>query len=133
MAALARSIERREAAKQGQIVDPSLKSRGVGNKAGRPKAKTRGYEKTHKPLAAPVLRRDPPAPEKLQIIGLWEQALREEGCKKVSELPSRRKRDLEATWHWKYETVARWFELKTALQETVSSLRLGLRGLRPFA
>ena len=112
-----------------------MKSRGVPRDkeaGGRAKAKARGYEKTHRPLGAPILRRDPTAPEKLHIVSMWEQAAKEEGVEQPKDLPGRLKRQLEARWHWLWETVSRWIELKTALQEVVSRLRLGQRGLRPF-
>ena len=135
MAALERAREVRAAAKAGKIVDPSERRRGqVKNDqkpAGRPKAKARGYESTHKPLGAPILRRDPTAPEKLMLLHKWEARAREENVH-VRDLPSRLKRELEATWHWKWETISKWLELKTAFAEIVSRLRLGQRGLRPF-
>ena len=135
MAAQARARARRAAAEEGKLVDPLLQRRGVAKDdrkpTGRAKGKARGYANTHKSLGAPTLRRDPPAPEKLQIVCLWETRAKEQGVK-VGDLPARLKRELEATWHWKYETVSKWIELKTAFQECVSRLRLGLRGLRPF-
>ena len=37
-----------------------------------------------------------------------------------------------AKFHWRYEAIERWFELRTALCEIVSRLRLWQRGLRPL-
>ncbi len=90
------------------------------------------YEKSRKPLGAPMLRRDPTAPEKLEIVRLWQERAKLEGVKSVRDLPSRVKRELETAWHWLYETVLKWVEFKTALQEVVTRLRPGKRGLRPF-
>ena len=115
-------------------MDPEIKRRGQAKQlelAGRPAGSKRAYEKGHKPIGAPTLRRDPTAPEKLSLLARWEQAAEDEGTS-LADLPSRLKRDLEVKWHWKYETIKKWHELKTALAEVVSRLRLGLRGLRPF-
>ena len=125
----------REQAQAGRVVDPELRKKGVAKAkqpGGRPKAKARGYEKTHRPLGAPILRRDPTAPEKLEVIRLWQERAKLEGVAHPRELPTRLKRELEATWHWKYETVFKWIEVKTALEGLVARLRLGTRGLRPF-
>jgi len=101
------------------------------SRGGRPQGSFRAY-KTHKPVEAPTLRRDPSAPEKLQLLARWEQAARDEGCKGMSELPSLVKRSLEIKWHWQAKTIFKWAESKVALQEFVARRRLGLRGLRPF-
>ena len=102
LAARERQLAIRAAAEQGQLIDPADRRRGQAKDdeakpAGRPKAKSRGYEKTHKPLGAPTLRRDPTAPEKLVVVESWEKRAKDEGCR-VPDLPPRLKRELEVTW-----------------------------------
>ena len=48
------------------------------------------------------------------------------------DLPQRLKVELERKYHWRRETIFKWFELRIALQEVVARRRLGIRGLRPF-
>ena len=135
VASRARKEELRRAVEKGRVVDPELRGKGVAKKAkksGRPEERKRGYEKTHRPLGAPILRRDPTAPEKLEVIRLWQDRAKLEGVSHIRELPTRLRRELESTWHWKFETVSKWVEQKQAYEELVARLRLGRRGLRPF-
>ena len=135
LAARDRERELREAAKAGRVVDPDVRGRGVAKSekpGGRKPGKKRGYEKTHKPLAAPTLRRDPTACERLHIISQWQERAKEEGVKQIKDLPSRVKRELEVRFHWQFQTVQKWVEHKIAYQEIVTRLRLGVGGLRPF-
>ena len=83
-------------------------------------------------MEAAILRRDPSAPEKLQLLARWEQAARDEGCEDISELSSLAKKNLEIKWHWQAKTIFKWAESKVGLQEFVARRRVGLRGLRPF-
>ena len=128
MAARARQAELRETARAGRVVEPELRGRGVARRkknGGRAKGKARAYENTHRPVGAPILRRDPTAPEKLEIVRKWQERCKLEGCKHPRDLPTRLKRELERDWHWNYETVCRWIELKPAFEELVARLRLG--------
>ena len=115
-------------------MDPAERRRGVprGNKpGGRPRGVKRSYDK-RKPLAAPSLRRDPTCQEKLAVVVAWERACKAEGVQRPRQLQTSTKRELEKTWHWLIETVARWFDQKTAFLEFVSKARLGKHGLRPW-
>ena len=115
-------------------MDPAERRRGVprGNKpGGRPRGVKRSYDK-RKPLAAPSLRRDPTCQEKLAVVVAWERACKAEGVQRPRQLQTSTKRELEKTWHWLIETVARWFDQKAAFLEFVSKARLGKHGLRPW-
>ncbi len=86
------------AVEEGKLIDPADRVSGQTNRrklGGRPKGLERAYEKKHKPLAAPLLRRDPSAHEKLAIVERWQAALREEGIENVEALPNTRKRTLD--------------------------------------
>ena len=57
-------------------MDLDVRGRGVAKSevlGGRKPGTKRSYEKTHKPLAAPTLRRDPTACDRLHIISEREQ------------------------------------------------------------
>ncbi len=47
-------------------------------------------------------------------------------------MPSSKRRQLERDWHWLYETVARWEDLRASFLEYVGRARLGKNGLRPL-
>eukprot|EP00959_Pyramimonas_sp_CCMP1952_P076832 1605631-Pyramimonas_sp.AAC.1 len=72
---LAAAAERRaKASTEGKVLDPDDIGRGVARgpkKGGRPEGSSRKCHGTHKPRAAPTLRRDPPAQCKLQIALDW--------------------------------------------------------------
>ena len=62
-----RAEQVRKAAEEGAIVDPDLFGRGLARgmlRGGRPKGSLRAY-KNHKLVEAPLLHRDPSAPDRL--------------------------------------------------------------------
>ena len=103
-----------------------------GLKSGRPSGAARLYENHHKPLGAPVLRRDPTGHEKLRIVRAWREKVVEHGVSKVSELPTRVKQGLENAWRFGIDTIKRWVEIEASLKEHVAKFRLGEHGLRVF-
>ena len=130
-----RADARRTEQLSGMLMDPAEQRRGVprGNKpGGRPRGVKRVYNK-RKPLAAPSLRRDPTCQEKLVVVVAWERACKAEGVQRPRQLQASTKRELEKTWHWLIDTVARRFDQKAACLEFVSKARLGKHGLRPWS
>ena len=89
-----------------------------------------GYKGTHKPRAAPTLRRDPPAQSKLQILLDWCKRCDEHGVKNFVGLPSAVKRELQQKWHWHQDAVKKWLKLRPALEKKIATARLGKNGLR---
>ena len=91
-----------------------------------------GFKSNRRQLGAPVLRRDPSAQEKLNILRAVGRAMTAAGTSNPRKLPSESKRRLERDWTYPYETVVKWLELKPALEAFVAKSRVGLHGLRPF-
>ena len=89
-----------------------------------------GYEGTHKPRAAPTLRRDPPAQSKLQILLDWCKRCDEHGVKDFGALPVAVKLELQKKWHWHQDSVKKWLALRPALEKKIATARLGKNGLR---
>ena len=85
---------------QGSMIEPELKVLGFRS-GGRPshssiKYGTKiGFKTNRKPLAQPILRRDPSAPAKLSMIKSIEAEMRKCGAKSFTELPSSSKRRWE--------------------------------------
>ena len=123
---------RRRASREGKFYDPDdLPRRGPRERGGRPQGSLRAYKGTHKPIEAPTLRRDPTATTKLAVVARWEQEAEKQGTS-VDKLPKTARTRLEQQWHWSRDSVLKWCKLKPLLMTTVSRLRLGARGLRPF-
>ena len=99
-------------------------------RGGRPEGSERTYKGTHKPRAAPTLRRDPAAQVKLSIVLDWSKHADKHGVEKFKSLPADVRNELQQKWHWSTETVARWNELRPALEKKVATARLGKYGLR---
>ena len=51
-------------------------------------------------MAAPDLRRDPTAQQKLEILAEWQKAFEKEGVDTIRELRTATKKGLEAAHHW---------------------------------
>ena len=108
----------------GQVVDPLLRGRGIsrsGLKTGRPKGSRRVDQgKSHKRhLAAPVLRRDPAAQEKLEIAMKVEQLTKDVGAERPKQLCTPTKRALEKKYHYEFRTVLRWYDNRDQLKNFV--------------
>ena len=123
---------RRRASREGKFHDPDdMPRRGPRNRGGRPQGSLRAYKGTHKPIEAPTLRRDPSAMTKLAVLARWEKEAEKQGTS-VEKLPVTARNRLERQWHWSRDSVIKWYKVKPLLMTTVSKLRLGARGLRPF-
>ena len=75
--------------KTGKLTPPEEQRRGVKRGigvGGRPIGTKAAYETRHKPLSAPMLRRDPTAQEKLAILAEWNKACDKEGVESICEL-----------------------------------------------
>ena len=137
-----REIEERRARaeerERGGILLPDQRGRGVprGKKrGGRSTGSNRTAEqiKRHKrDLGGPTLRRDPTAPEKLNVVSQWDTVREECGCETIAQIPSDRKRQLEADWHYLYDTVQGWAKRRVEFGEYIVQSRIGKWGPRPF-
>ena len=85
---------RAQASAQGGVLDPEDRGRGVPRgprRGGRPEGSKVGYKGTHKPRAAPTLRRDPPAQCKLQVVVIdWAKHATARGVEKSPPAPRAR-------------------------------------------
>lgn len=88
---------------------------------------------TNKPLAAPVLRRDQTAQEKLAVLAEWNKACDKEGVDTTSELRTTTKaKHVEAAHHRLRACMVTWRARQPELDQPVAGERLGNHGVRPI-
>ena len=135
------NAEKRAGAKAGALVDPDARRKGVtrdNQKGGRPKGSRRDPERacgSHKrELGGQVLKRDPTAQERLHIINQMELKCAEEGVgiDKVTLMSSSSKRAFEKRFGFDFSRLQGWAEKRPLYEEFVATMRVGVRGLRPF-
>jgi hypothetical protein len=131
-----RDLKRAAREDAGQLVDPILRGRGIsrsGLRSGRPRGSRRVDQgKSHKRIfAAPVLRRDPTAQEKLEIVMKCEELIKHVGVERPEEFLPATKRALEKKYCYEFRTVLRWYEKRDQLKNFVAKAKLGKHGLRP--
>ena len=129
-------VKKEARAESTSLVDPSLRGRGVSRglkRMGRPKGSMRRDNgKTHKrEHAAPILRRDPTAFEKLTMINFCEKLLEKDHEKEIKRMTERSRREFENKYHFPFEYLVRWFNKKESYKAFVAKHRLGKHGLRP--
>ena len=133
---LIRVAKKEARAESTSLVDPSLRGHGVsrGMKlAGRPKGSKRpDGGKTHRrEHAAPVLRRDPTAFEKLTMINFCEKLLEKDHEVQIKRMNEESRKAFENKYHYPFEYMVRWFDKKASFKAFVAKHRLGKHGLRP--
>jgi hypothetical protein len=103
--------------------------------SGRPKGSMRSEwacTKHTREKGGPVLRRDPTATEKLEIVKMVENLMKDFGVESPSELDYKKKHEIEKRFHYSFhEQIERWFKQKTHFEDFIASNHLGKHGIRP--
>ena len=87
----AAAARRAEASAKGKALDPADFGRGVKrglDLGGRPRGSAVSNKGTHKPRAAPTIRRDPVAQVKLQVVMDWNKHADKHDVDKFTSLPA---------------------------------------------